>query len=205
MRKYQKGFSEIILLLIITLLIGGVGFFIYQNRQPRQDITETQSMTSQDAEWKTYVNTKYGYQFNFPPEYEDINLECGSAEFENDFVSLLGCDSLVIQIEPIQTTELEPMKWWSDQSIEAYTNKPASCFSYQSTNTIKSLYDEDKTVVSFDNDVLKLNNFYSQDSTCLEPPEVQILFVAHKGNILKITYDWASMSEQILSTFKLLE
>jgi len=43
MRQNQKGFSEIVLILIVVVLVGAVGYFVYQNSQLKKDGVVTQS------------------------------------------------------------------------------------------------------------------------------------------------------------------
>lgn len=83
----QKGIV-VLPVIIIVLLIGVVGYFIYQNTQLRQNnsqnqlpqasiltTTPTESLMESSptinprANWKTYTNTKYGYTFKYPPEF----------------------------------------------------------------------------------------------------------------------------------------
>ena len=70
---------------------------------------------------------------------------------------------------------------------------------------IKSLYEADKIVKTFDNEVLVLNTFGREENGCNEPPNVQILIIPYQGKLMKITYDWAVTSEQILSTFEFID
>jgi len=56
--KRQSGFvlPMAILIVIVLIVAGGVGYYFY-----KISVDET-------ANWKTYVNEKYGYSFKYPPE-----------------------------------------------------------------------------------------------------------------------------------------
>lgn len=167
-------------------------------------ILSTLSFTEDPSlNWKTYVNEKYGYSFKHPTP-DDGMLKYD--KYTDDLIEINGLDSLVIRIEPVGSIGMNPNSWWNAQTIEPYTKKPSSCFSKQTIQIVKSLYEEKyeprQLVINFHRDVLLLNNFYSDEVVCSEPPEVQILLVPIKGRIIKVTYDWAALSEQILSTFK---
>lgn len=87
MNNNQKGFSEVIFILIIVALVGAVGFFIYQNSQLKQEASQTPPIPTATLpptsgtntpfpatidptiNEKTYTNTKYGYQINFPGDW----------------------------------------------------------------------------------------------------------------------------------------
>ncbi len=80
--KNQKGFIVPILLAIIAALIIGGGVYVYKNKKSETSTnTETQAnnenptvntqvnnSSSQDniPNWKTYTNTKYGFEFKYP-------------------------------------------------------------------------------------------------------------------------------------------
>lgn len=85
MRSNQKGFSEIILILVIVFLVGVVGFFVFQNNQLKQEVPTTESndvsesvtevttpptgtsapTTNSMANWKSYQDSKAS--FMLPP------------------------------------------------------------------------------------------------------------------------------------------
>jgi len=76
MKNSQKGFALSLLIVIIaTLLIGGGAYVYVQNKQASQPAAEnstaqatstTQTSNSQTADWKTYTNTKYGFEIKYP-------------------------------------------------------------------------------------------------------------------------------------------
>jgi|SRR3989344_760620 len=81
----QKGFANIALILIIIVLVGAGGYFIFYKKSepitqqtptpqnPTPPATQTQNNNSQTtatqdktASWKTYTNTKYDIEFKYP-------------------------------------------------------------------------------------------------------------------------------------------
>lgn len=224
----EKGFAHIVIIILIFVV---AGLLVYSGSKKDEDISQSDTYQSKvytlpriftpttpalklekkpqennkPIEWQTYTNTKYGYQFDHPEYFADDVPDCSVGEFDDDYVWLFGCDSLVISVEPIQTDVTDPLEWWEGQTVESYTDKPVSCFSHKTTNTIESNYEENDTVIEFGREVLVLNDFYTEDENCYEPPSVQILLIPHNGGFLKVAYDWAIMSEEILSTFVLIE
>lgn len=158
--------------------------------------------TTPAGQQSTYTNTKYSYSFEYPTEYNDINSNCTVATFSDDLVSLHGCDSLVIQIKAIDTLEVNPDDWWNEQKVESYTNKPTGCFAKSSGVKLHSLYNPLKTIATLPAGTVLLDNVSSTNPECTEPPQVNMIIVPHNNKLLQITYDYASLSEQILSTFK---
>src|SRR3989344_992180 len=78
--KYNKGFIVPVLLVIIALLVVGGGVYIYtKNKQSDQKNTQTenttaqpletaQESTTQNSDWKTYTNDKYGFSIKYPKD-----------------------------------------------------------------------------------------------------------------------------------------
>ena len=79
MKNLQKGFVVPLLLGIIALLVIGGGVYIYQNKKAEVPSTNTNTEVNSEnvtSNWKTYTNTKYGFEFQYPPTY--------TAKTEND-------------------------------------------------------------------------------------------------------------------------
>lgn len=93
----QKGFANIILIVLVVVLAGALGYFIItkksepvsqqqtqnsQNQIPSQNLpSKTQApsptlpTTVKSENWKTYQNNKYGFEFGYP---ENWNLDVSS-------------------------------------------------------------------------------------------------------------------------------
>ena len=79
----QKGFANIVLVIVIVVLVGAVGYFAFVKKmepvtqQPTPPAT-TQTSTPQQpsptpinetANWKTYKNDTYSFEVKYPPDY----------------------------------------------------------------------------------------------------------------------------------------
>ena len=86
----QKGFANIILVVVIVVLLGVVGYFALVKKsepiaqQPSPTLTTTQTKahasptptsTSQATNLKTYTNTKHGFEFQYP--YKSLSVAEG--------------------------------------------------------------------------------------------------------------------------------
>lgn len=85
----QKGnFLLIIGIIVLLLVIGAGGYFLYQKQVNKPVATQvsypTPSPTSDEtANWKTYTNTQYGYSIKYPP----------TIAFKSDRFYLVGDDN----------------------------------------------------------------------------------------------------------------
>ncbi len=78
----QKGFTSVILIAILVVFVGAVGYFIFKNPPPvaeeptpspsQNQVTTTTSTPSADqtANWKTYRNAKYGFEVKYPERWQ---------------------------------------------------------------------------------------------------------------------------------------
>src|SRR3989344_5398734 len=93
MNMNQKGFANIILVVVIVILVGAVGYFAFVKKSepvaqqptptPIQTKTSTPTPTTKDetSSWKTYTNSSVGFSFKYPADWKvsddgkgDINL-----------------------------------------------------------------------------------------------------------------------------------
>ena len=76
MNMNQKGFANIILIVIIVLAVGAVGYFVFVKKStPTVQQTSTSSQTNntasptqkdETANWKTYSSSKYNFYLKYP-------------------------------------------------------------------------------------------------------------------------------------------
>ena len=95
----QKGFANIILVVVIVILVGAVGYFALVKKsepiaqQPTPTSTQTITPTkppvsptpttpSETANWKTYTNTKYGISIKYPPYNNELKALGGNISVE---------------------------------------------------------------------------------------------------------------------------
>ena len=104
MKKNQRGFADIIFILVIVSLIGVVGVFAYRKGQLRREVDRKQpvqkeSMTSVDemgedvdqiANWETYSNQDFGVRFQYPKTLEGYNLTASESTSGNSEIILRG-------------------------------------------------------------------------------------------------------------------
>lgn len=86
-KNNQKGFAEIFLIGLVVVIIAVAGYFAFIKKSepvaeqltPAPVVTQTNTMTStstdETANWKTYINTKYGYEFKYPENVGIVNEE----------------------------------------------------------------------------------------------------------------------------------
>lgn len=197
--------SPITLISLVLVALFGIStaYLAYQNRNLqiqianiRQQASIKPSPTQQNSNMLSYTSTEGGFTFQYPADL----LTYGSYRSNQSFVEINAIDSLVIKTEILETNHVNPMTWWNTQTTES-SGKPVNCFSQDTSPVIKSFYDTNKTIIDFgDNQVLQLSA--DKQPVCLEPPNYRILIVSHRGKLIKISFDAAASSEQILSTFQ---
>jgi len=70
-KSSQGGFSAIILVVIIVLVVAGMGLVAWKQGWIPKFLGET-------ANWKTYVNNDYGFEFKYPQTWE-LNSDVSSS------------------------------------------------------------------------------------------------------------------------------
>jgi len=57
---------------LIVIAIGGTFLYLQKSQIP---LVNVQNSNTQTADWKTYTNAEYGFEFKYPPGYEVTDLE----------------------------------------------------------------------------------------------------------------------------------
>ena len=65
MNMNQKGFANIVLVVLVVVLISAIGYFIFI----KKSVPSTSQQTSDNTVYKTYVNTPYGFEFKYPQDW----------------------------------------------------------------------------------------------------------------------------------------
>jgi uncharacterized protein YxeA len=92
MKNYKSGFAKILILIIVVLIIAGVVYYFYtiSSLKPEIFLREDQSLTK---DWRTYSNTKYGFEIKYPTGFNVFMREYPS------FSSSGGMDSVYFTIQ----------------------------------------------------------------------------------------------------------
>ncbi len=68
MKNLQKGFVVPLIIAIIAVLAIGGGIYYSKNKSKISSNT-SQGVVKETADWKTYSNNKYGFEFKYPPTW----------------------------------------------------------------------------------------------------------------------------------------
>jgi len=84
MKNNQKGFANVVLIGVLVILIGIGGYFVLKEKQ--SPVVQQVPITSagEIANWKTYTNTQYGFEFKYPETYS-YNETTNNNWFPNSF------------------------------------------------------------------------------------------------------------------------
>lgn len=140
LKKNEQGFGviEIILVLIIVILLGVVGWFVYKNHNKttnnattttsntgttpsKTTATSTQS-TNNYSGWPTYSSSVLGLNIKHPPGWT-VNPGTQATCTGEFFVNLLPADSEVAEAAKVTNTNLA----WYSVSIDRFGTESSEC------------------------------------------------------------------------------
>jgi hypothetical protein len=116
---HQKGFANLILVGIVLVLIAVGGYFLWSKKakapvvaQTNTPVTSTPTQAGDMANWKTYTNTQYGFEFQYPADW---NLPLNKNPHDGLGSIELGCPK-----EDVLDTETCPLNIgiWQSGSYE---------------------------------------------------------------------------------------
>lgn len=206
--QYKKGFASFALIAIIVVLVAIGGYFAW-SKKPNQHIENKSLLTevsSPTADWKTYTNTKYGYEIKYP---KDFTLsypagspcsgpieECGDLEILNTDIEYYPVIGILVDPASPKTDKITLKEYMDHYMVhyefieakyETIGGEPAYSETEKITNPDANELTK-QTVVSYK------NNFY------------QISYTEHYGSIGSVysLKDWENVNlfNQMLSTFK---
>lgn len=139
MKKYN-GFTPI-LVLIIVLIVGGVGFLVFKTNPPSPFGSPKPSAEAATpdsiSDWKTYENTKYEYSFKYPqgttlqstaagigivsPNPDSSEISFGLQNTNQERVQVYAIDYFATLINPNQWDKTEVQI--NGESVEKYAYK----------------------------------------------------------------------------------
>src|SRR4030042_3463194 len=198
--KLKKPFiTTFIVALFLLILVTALGYFVYQNYQLKKSIpratpaseTTTPSPTSESTEnWKTHINTKYGFTFRYPLTWEDFGDGDSSGYFKtesNNTISLIVTSDSALTL----TEYLQKIDKLSETGYEGNPSKQVQSTKTIQVNGISCIQREEYLTAA---DITSIATHCKNKNVF-----VGLILVPTPGNTLntdKINYD------QILSTFR---
>ncbi|OGI67713.1 hypothetical protein A3A05_00980 [Candidatus Nomurabacteria bacterium RIFCSPLOWO2_01_FULL_41_12] len=82
MKNKEKDFASVLIVIVVVIILGVTGYFTWLKKSNRNTPKSLPSAVLQVdiSNWKTYTNTKYGFEFNYPDNFKVILDEDTSHE-----------------------------------------------------------------------------------------------------------------------------
>lgn len=184
----EAGFAPILIVVIIAALVGG--FLIYQNQTkpvlPVKQVVQPLPKVDETANWKTYSNTKSGFELKYPQNWIIITSEEKGLVYWTDGGSLGERDKIL-------TLE------WEVPGV--YKDRDSRCDIQKTCDKITEVSTKDGQVIF---SIWQANSKFKPYSTgsfsfaFLDKPSTS-LYPEFTGNSIPL-----KQFDQILSTFKFL-
>lgn len=192
----QKGFTPILVILVIIILLGAAigAYFVYSKplstNSPKPVISTSNKTLQQNipSDWKTYTNFKYGYQIKVP---SDLHIYSHIRDLNQErCIENYGIADTVY----VNNDFREDCKVTSDKLVEivAYAGNPDKDLGYPNGNADSppKKYDLNGDV-AYEYDFTKFNNSINQSFN-------------HNGNAFGINFSKTIDYKKIFSTFHFL-
>lgn len=225
MQNRQKGFANLILIFLVVIAgVGGIGYYAFKSGQlktnlapsaPTPNVTDTKTTTPTEnpqASWKTFTNTKYNFQFNYPSDYSvgqnginSDNPELSGGVFAGNYSAKDFPD------EPRFTASVDLRPGSLEQKARNFFNKWSNFSAesgYPATNN-SVVSDFEKT--TFDGKSAFMytisGSYYSDGSAegLSANRQRKYIWVQNGNNTFIIRADNVPPTDQMLTTFKFLD
>jgi hypothetical protein len=160
--NFKKGFVVPLLLGIIALLVIGGGIYIYQNRKaeaPTVVDTGTQQTNAQtppvntqtdNSNWKTYTNTKYGFEIKYSERVssnvvnsELINFYYDTSEMKKILGAGLIKDNRILTISVMNNNDNLDIETWTKQTdITGFPTKSIKQIKFNGVDAVEKVSGE---------------------------------------------------------------
>lgn len=212
--KNQKGFTPIIILVILALVVGG--YFAYQNVQLKKSATQNQptpaplvspsSTPDATANWKIFSDEQNGIEFKYPQTWDaekmlgwTFNVFLDDRSFEiptqpTEFMTLIG-----VAFNEFMNTETN-IKSYAEKTVEEAATRLKTYFFGQDVTEKDGLTVDGHKAIQLDG-ILGPGMLEGQyfKYTLIQMDD-KVLMVS-----LNINRDFERIYDQILTTFKFLE
>lgn len=209
--------NDVIVILLSSLLLIScfiAGLFAWKTQKLVKELTTyrlqpTMSPTSTatpdpTADWKTYTNTKYGFSLKYMQTTSPKNTY--SDDLFRIYLNGEELNRALIEIDQVNTTEIDPAQWWNSQKSDSYSKLSSDCFSLYTDTKLVSSHIKDEITKDFSQKIL-IGKSKDTKGCGIWPYNITFLLIPNKLGFLKITYEagYSIQSEQIISTIKFFD
>jgi len=92
----QKGFANIVMVLVIVILVGVAGYFVFVKKPTptvQQMSAPTPAKQAETVSWRTYENKRFNYSFKYPANLWGPRNDCADSDIPIEECSLIKLNS----------------------------------------------------------------------------------------------------------------